>query len=233
MTVGPEGDEPAPHDLGGADGFGPVPARQASRSFQHDWEARAFALDFLVGALGRWSVDAARHAVERLPPADYRAMSYYERWLAALAAMSIKAGLVGRAELISGRAGAHSTLRPVQSAEVAALAAAGDPSARAGTAPGRFFVGDAVRANRRADVGHTRLPRYLAGRIGRVVADRGAHVLPDIRAAGGGAVGERLYSVRFAAADLWAKTGACDTGDHVVAADLWESYLDPVAVSEG
>ena len=68
---------------------------------------------------------------------------------------------------------------------------------------------------------HTRVPRYLRGHTGEVVAVLGQWPLPDDRARG--IVRPRVetcYAVRFSAADLWG------SGDHTVTVDLWESYLD-------
>ena len=68
---------------------------------------------------------------------------------------------------------------------------------------------------------HTRVPRYLRGHTGEVVAILGQWPLPDDRACG--IVPPRVetcYAVRFSAADLWG------SGDHTVTVDLWESYVD-------
>jgi len=52
-------------------------------------------------------------------------------------------------------------------------------------------------------VGHTRLPRYVRGHVGRVTHVHGAHVLPDSNAAGLGENPQWLYTVRFEAMELW------------------------------
>jgi nitrile hydratase beta subunit-like protein len=68
---------------------------------------------------------------------------------------------------------------------------------------------------------HTRVPRYLRGHTGEVVAVLGQWPLPDDRARGIGRPRvETCYAVRFSAADLWG------SGDHTVTVDLWESYVD-------
>jgi nitrile hydratase subunit beta len=68
---------------------------------------------------------------------------------------------------------------------------------------------------------HTRVPRYVRGHTGEVVAVLGRWPLPDDRARGIAAARvEPCYAVRFSAADLWG------SGDHTVTVDLWESYLD-------
>jgi hypothetical protein len=68
---------------------------------------------------------------------------------------------------------------------------------------------------------HTRMPRYVRGQAGEVVASLGRWPLPDDSACG--ITPPRVqtcYAVRFSAADLWG------SGDHTVTVDLWESYLD-------
>ena len=68
---------------------------------------------------------------------------------------------------------------------------------------------------------HTRMPRYVRGQAGEVVAVLGRWPLPDDSARS--IVPPRVeacYAVRFSAADLWG------SGDHFVTVDLWESYLD-------
>jgi nitrile hydratase subunit beta len=68
---------------------------------------------------------------------------------------------------------------------------------------------------------HTRMPRYVRGHVGEIVAALDRWPLPDDGARG--IVPPRVqmcYAVRFSAADLWGR------GDHTVTVDLWESYLD-------
>jgi nitrile hydratase len=86
----------------------------------------------------------------------------------------------------------------------------------------RFVPGDRV-VTRAVDPGHhTRLPRYARGQVGEVVEVQGLWPLPDDRARGWPAPRiEPVYTVRFAARDLWG------TGDHEVTVDLWQSYLAP------
>jgi nitrile hydratase len=89
---------------------------------------------------------------------------------------------------------------------------------------GIFRVGDRVRTRTAHKAGHTRLPRYVRGRLGTVVGDNGNHHLPDARAAGDEIVMQRLYTVSFTARELWGEeASAVDT----VRLDLWESYLEP------
>ena len=79
----------------------------------------------------------------------------------------------------------------------------------------RFEVGAQVRTRSVVALGHTRLPRYLAGRTGTVVAIGGDFLLADERARGvQNSAPQPVYSVKF------------DYNDHHVVADLWEAYLE-------
>ena len=80
------------HDMGGMHGMGPIQYESNEPVFHEPWEARVFALNLAGLALGKWTLDAARHAVERIPAPDYLRMSYYERWLQSLVEQWLKAG---------------------------------------------------------------------------------------------------------------------------------------------
>lgn len=84
-----------------------------------------------------------------------------------------------------------------------------------------FSVGDAVRARSGNPARHTRLPRYLRGKRGLVVALRGRFPLADLRAEGRDAP-EMLYTIAFDAAEVWDTDAEPRETIH---ADLWESYL--------
>ena len=49
-----------------------------------------FALNRAMGAWRKWNIDAGRHEIELIPPADYLRMSYYEKWFAALIELLVK-----------------------------------------------------------------------------------------------------------------------------------------------
>ena len=53
-------------------------------AFGADWEARVYALATMLRRRGLFNSDELRSAIERLPPEQYLAASYYERWLGAL-----------------------------------------------------------------------------------------------------------------------------------------------------
>ncbi len=71
--------------------------------------------------------------------------------------------------------------------------------------------------------GHTRLPRYARGKTGVVEAVRGAFVFPDTSAHGQGEAPQWLYTVRFAARELW---GADAEPNASVTIDAFEPYLE-------
>ena len=89
---------------------------------------------------------------------------------------------------------------------------------------GRFAVGSRVRTAAVDPPHHTRVPRYVRGQVGLVVEVQGVWPLADDRAQGVATPRvEPVYTVRFAAADLW---GA--PADHAVQVELWDSYLESV-----
>jgi nitrile hydratase len=88
----------------------------------------------------------------------------------------------------------------------------------------RFAVGDAVRTRAQSADGHTRLPRYLAQRRGRIEAVHGPFPLADDRARGDRCPrSETLYTVVFDGVDVWGERAAERLR---ISADLWDSYLD-------
>ncbi len=89
--------------------------------------------------------------------------------------------------------------------------------------PELYGPGDRVQASRTDPPHHTRLPRYVRGATGTVIERQGSYPLPDHRARQLPAAPEPVYTVSFAAAELFGE------GDHTVTVDLWESYLRPAA----
>ncbi len=80
--------------MGGQTGFGPVPtSEEGGPPFAADWEARVYALATVLRRRGAFNSDELRDAIERLPPEQYLATSYYERWLGALETLVDEQGL--------------------------------------------------------------------------------------------------------------------------------------------
>lgn len=85
------------HDMGG------LPAGPVERS-EHDyahWEKRVDALMVLLSAPERrlLRVDELRRNIESLGPDAYEAMSYYERWIAAITKVLLERGVISSDEL--------------------------------------------------------------------------------------------------------------------------------------
>ena len=208
------------HDMGGMHGLGPVAQEADEPVFHEGWERRVLAL--VIAAPTRGNIDAGRHQRELIPGPVYLGMTYYERWFAALCAMLIKGGFVTESELESGLAQGPKAA-PRLSAESVPVALARQGSyLREGESA--FRPGDPVRARNLHPAGHTRLPRYARGRVGVIEARHGAHVFPDTHAHGGGEDPRPLYTVRFAARELW---GPQASARDSVSLDLWEPYLEP------
>ena len=74
-------------------------------------------------------------------------------------------------------------------------------------------------------IGHTRLPRYVRGRLGTIECHHGAHVFPDSNARFEGENPQFLYTVHFEARELWGKDANPADAIYV---DLWEDYLEAV-----
>jgi len=211
------------HDMGGMQDFGPVVPEADEPPFHHAWERRAFALTLAMGATGAWNLDQARSARESLPPAQYLASSYYEIWLAGLAALMVERNLITADEAAQGRMAVAPRPLPrrLKASAVAATLARGASTLRTLAAAARFAPGDRVRAREVHPASHTRLPRYCRGKPGTVVAVHGAHVYPDANARGSESP-QWLYTVRFEARDLWGP----DTTATAVHVDCFEPYLE-------
>ncbi|WP_210189398.1 SH3-like domain-containing protein [Rhizobium rhizosphaerae] len=86
-----------------------------------------------------------------------------------------------------------------------------------------FKVGDKVRAKNINPAAHTRLPRYVRGKVGTILLDHGVFVTPDTVAHGLGEHPQHVYCVVFSAQELW---GGDASGKDTVAIDLWDDYLE-------
>ena len=214
------------HDMGGMHGMGPIEAETNEPVFHAPWEGRVFALRRAMGAWRRWNIDVSRHAVELVPPSQHLRLSYYARQLVAFLDMLVRAGFVTRAEIETGMAVASEVqVTPALSAEqAAALIARGVPTSRSASVTARFRVGQRVCTRNMHPVGHTRLPRYARGKTGVIDRDHGVFVFPDSNAHLRGEAPQHVYSVRFAARELW---GAQAAARDSVYLDLWDDYLEP------
>jgi nitrile hydratase len=210
------------HDMGGMENLGAIVPEPDEPVFHHAWEGRVHALT--VASPTRANIDAGRHQRELIPGPVYLAMSYYEKWFRALTELLVGRGLATSAEIAAGKAapGAAKATPVLRADEVAARFGRRGSYLREGPLPA-FAEGDKVRARNLNPPGHTRLPRYVRGRRGVIVARRGAHVFPDSHAHGKGEDPRPLYSVRFTARELW---GPDANARDSVCLDLWEPYLE-------
>jgi len=198
------------HDLGGRQGFGPVRYTPNAPVFHQDWEKRVNALYSLAVKRGIFNMDEYRHAIERMEPRHYLAASYYERSLTRLATLLVEKGLATAQELNVLAGGRFPLALPAAAGRV--------------NAPGRhrYQAGDAVNVRNEHFSGHVRMPAYIRGKCGVVVAISPAYPFPDAHAHGLHAEHEPTYDVRFRSIDLWPE--ACDKA--AVHVGVFESYLE-------
>ena len=93
-----EGDEPMPnpHDVGGMPTDEPIDRGEHEWA---DWERQTAAVVGAVRSRGLMTVDEMRRGIEALPPDEYEALSYYERWAASLETILVEKGVVSSEEV--------------------------------------------------------------------------------------------------------------------------------------
>ena len=234
------------HDLGGMHGFGPVRVERDEPVFHARWEGRVYALTGATGGSFAPNIDKFRHAIERMDPVEYLTAGYYGRWLRAIETRLVEAG-----ELEPGAVDRLARQLAAKGVEPGARARLPAPPPTHGSAPPaptstppktatarpksrfrrevdrapRFAVGDAVVARADHPAGHTRLPRYVRGKAGRIESVYDAYVFPDANAHDRGEEPQHVYSVAFEGVELWGADAEPGTS---VRLDLFESYLEPV-----
>jgi nitrile hydratase subunit beta len=202
-------------DLGGQDVRDAIVMEPEGELFHAPWEPRVMALVVAMGPTGLSNIDMNRAARETLP--NYRDLSYYEVWLAALEKLLLQKGvlsdappppkLVLRAEL------------------VAAAISKGSAYSRTPTGPARFALGARVRTIAAQADHHTRLPAYARGKVGIVERVHGVHVFPDTNAQGLGESPQWLYTVAFDEKELWGEQPFKQQS--TISVDAFEPYLEP------
>ena len=214
------------HDMGGMHGMGAIKEDKDEPVFHATWEGRAYGVTRAMGGWRLWNLDASRFQRELIAPVDYFRMSYYERWIAGLVELMLKNKLVTRTEIESGRPDAGAPVRtPIFTADkVPAFISKGVPARRDVPATASFRATQRVRARNINPVGHTRLPRYVRGKVGTVDRDHGIFVFPDTNALFAGEKPQHVYSVRFGARELW---GAAASPRDSIYIDMWDDYLEP------
>ena len=216
------------HDLGGMHGFGNIDQSQRE-NFIHQWEEKVFGLTLACGLLGQWNLDESRHAREQMEAGEYLRSSYYEHWLHGLEKLLIEKGLVTVDELESGSCEQKSSLSPLAVEKIPEILGRGSPAQMRPQSAPLFQTGQLIRVRNFHPKSHTRAPRYIRGRSGRVSAHYGAHIFPDLHSARGEKCPAHLYSIRFEAGELWGEQDA--EGRFAVYVDLFEPYLQAAGVT--
>jgi nitrile hydratase len=212
-----------PHQVGGLDDLmRPVPGIDDATRFHEGWEARIFGLARVADGLDLYSTDEFRHAIERLDPAEYARITYFEKWLAAIEHLAVARGYVSQEELEAAqrsRLDEHDHDHPHSAP---AMAPHPDEHLDAPDPAERFAPGDAVIVA--GGLGeHHRVPDWARGCRGVVHAVRGRFPLPDLVVAGVAGRPYTLYSIELNAADAFPDADGRDR----LYVDAYDPYLRP------
>jgi nitrile hydratase subunit beta len=90
------------NDVGGVEGFTIPEPELDEPAFHADWEAHVFAMNRALISAGVYNLDEFRDAIERMPPAEYLASSYYERWFHAVTTLCVEKGVLSYDEVHGG-----------------------------------------------------------------------------------------------------------------------------------
>ncbi|WP_433782049.1 hypothetical protein ACQPX6_19285 [Actinomycetospora sp. CA-101289] len=90
------------NDVGGMVGFPAVVEEPDEPVFHADWEAHVVALNAALLRRGVYDLDEFRDAIERIPPQEYLAASYYEKWFRAITSLLAEKGIATPEELAGG-----------------------------------------------------------------------------------------------------------------------------------
>jgi len=210
------------HDMGGMAGFGPVDVA-AVESGHEGWEARLQVVALLSGGM-------SRAGIEEIPPDQYLAAGYAERWVSCSETRLLRRGVVDESDLERWREAivAEPGVDLPNTADATALADL--ESMVLTTTPmrdvvdARFAPGDRVRVRRMRPEVHHRCPRYIRGAVGTIERVPGAEHVPGARP--GDESLEPVYTVMFDSTDLWGDQQADGEAPFELLIDLWESYLE-------
>ena len=206
------------HDLGGMQDMGDLPFEANEPVFHEDWERHVLGTNVVLNMLGAYTVHELRYSMERIPPLQYLASPYFLHWLDGVERLLVEKGLVTTEELASGRSSS-----PLPPGRRPAGPPAQHPAPPPPSTPPRFKVGDRCRARNLNPRTHTRLPRYVRGRLGTVAACPGAFEFADRLAQGKGGELQHVYSVRFEGSELWGPDAGPKDAVYI---DLYESYVE-------
>ena len=197
------------HDLGGKQGFGKISYPPASH--EETWEPLARALSALAVQKKIYNMDEYRHAIERMAPVHYLSAPYYERVLTATATLLVEKGIVTAEALTVRVDGTFPLSKPIGPGRQSAPAQ-------------NFSIGETVQVKNEFVSGHTRMPGYIRGKQGVVVAKSPPYPFPDAAAHNMQVTEEPTYDVRFRSADLWPDS----SDDALIHVGVFQSYLEKV-----
>jgi len=209
------------HDLGGKD-LGPIKVSTDDPAFEETYEGIAWAISRSARA-PEITIDWWRHCREMIREDDYLNRPYLDSWVQTDIATYIDGDFLTLEELLSGQC--EPVCKPPAKTDKAAVLALNKQGHRdfsvAMDSPPKFQIGDSITTKTDRGIGHTRLPNYARGKIGKIHAYHGGHLYPDAGALGDH-VGQHLYTVCFDAIELWGPKARA--GDNVYL-DLWEPYF--------
>ena len=199
------------HDLGGREGFGSVsPANQ--ESFHAPWERKMNAITGQLVGRHVFNMDEYRHGIERMDPRHYMAASYFERIYTGVATLCIEKGVI-TADALEAAAREPVTLsRPAR------------PGRTASSELPALAIGDTVRVKADLVSGHVRMPAYIRGKTGRIVAQSPRYPFPDAAAHGLKSPHQCTFDVCFSSTELW--PNSAEPAD--VCVGVFHSYLEKV-----
>lgn len=212
------------HDMGGMAGFGPVDV-SAEASGREGWEARLQATALLSGGM-------SRPGIEAIPPAEYLASGYAEKWLVCSEQRLLGDGVIDLEQLDRWRSelSTDPTRLPPRDDDPEAVSGllamlTTTPLMSEAIEP-RFAVGDRVWVLRMRPAGHHRCPRYVRGAVGVVERVPGAEHQPPTEPGGDVGQFEAVYTVQFDSSELWGDQRSEGEPAFDLLIDLWESYLE-------
>jgi nitrile hydratase subunit beta len=214
------------HDMGGMQDMGAIRYAKTEPVFHAAWEGRIYAMSNAVQGTGKLKL-GLRPPMENIPPLEYLRISYYEKFYVSITERLIASGLLTRAELEHGTTESGSEKSDLALSPSAAVAAMmkNPPTRRDLPVPARFQAGALVRARNFHPTTHTRLPRYIRGKSGKIVRDHGVFVFSDTSVYSQGEKPQHIYSVRFAAREVWGEQAASQDSVYL---DLFDDYLETV-----
>jgi nitrile hydratase beta subunit len=227
------------HDVGAADGFGPINVEVDEPVWHAEWEKAAFCMFPFPFAAGFFNVDMFRYGVEQMHPAHYLLSPYYEHWAHTAEHYGVKSGKLDPEE-IEKRTRYYlehpdeplpDTKKPDFMAFVEGAVKTGVSPRRESDRQARFSVGDRVRVRDGSPKDHTRRARYIRGKNGVIELAHGTFVYPDSVGNGRGDDPQHVYTVRFDGADLWGEEHA--EPNTTVFFDVWEPYIEPATETRG